>query len=240
MKNVYLGAALLAAVLGTASAALTTYLLAPPSVSGAQGDGEQGLSREAELDELVAARFQSLRDANDALRKRIELLEMQPAPAARTPLGPGLAVDLGAEQGEPSKLAKGPQAFKGTDGNLGLDGPFDPEFELEVQRVIETMREEERQEQQRKKQAQRERKQDAQLEWMTERLGLTQYQADEVRAAWTAREESYAELEALWEAGVDVETMAVAKQSTHDEYQAQMEMILTPEQLELLAEDTGK
>lgn len=233
MKSASSGIFLLAVVLGAVSAGVTSSLLVTSSSMGSGREPDAGaVGPEDRSGTTLASQIEGLRDENRALRKRVQALEIRPAPALRVPVG------AAGSNGAVEELVEEVRArMASAEATRGAP----PELRVEVEKALGSIREGERLEAERllgERQAQRI---EQRLSRLTSKLDLSPYQVGEMRTLLTTKAHSNEELKRRWEEGVDGETLGAEKQANDEEHESALERILTPEQLETYrASDGGK
>ncbi len=180
----------------------------------------------APISSEVLEQLQQLRDENQELRGRIAGLELRPLPEARAPVGDFVsrgefeAFQEEMRAGLAQPLASSPSP-----------SPPLPDLKVQVADALQEVRKEENI--QRAKQAREKRAAmlEERLARIGEWLGLTDYQANEMRTILQARDRHERELIGMWEAGGDPEILGQMKRTYYGEYQTSVERLLTPEQL---------
>jgi hypothetical protein len=215
MKQTPLLTVVIAGVVGAASAAGTAVLLSPQSSERAQVAAADPLAPKTDYD----AQFGELRKQNEDLLLRIAALETRPAPAAamRAPVG---------DDGFQDEVRNWMASFEDESGQV-------PEaFVASVGDALDQIRDQEREERsQQMADAQAERLEER-LGELKEKLGLSQYQVDEMRTVLTEQNLKRAELFAGGWENIDRGSMRETMQTMREETDTALATILTPDQLE--------
>ena len=223
---------LLAIVLGAASAAVvsTSIVRSMTSGHGPEPDGE-GAAVAPMTGPSLAGRVQALEEENAALMRRIEALEIRPAPQTR--LSPDGAVSEEAFE----SFAEEVRSWM---ASVAAPNEVPPELQATVETALSSIRKKEQLEEQGIREQRRAEKIEKQLERGIELLGLDTYQVGQMRTLLTTQAARDDELMSAWEAGGSAEELGEVKRGYQEEYQAELTRILTPQQLETLNADQAR
>ena len=220
MKTEVLVCSLLAVVLGTLSAVVTSSMLAQGPAPG----------REAAVPATPAAwsdsehsdRLRELEIENQELRERLAIVELRLASTSRVPIVEGVSKEeLEAfEQDVWDRFAAEQNARAGT-----LD------LEVRVADALQSIRKQEQLEAIRRFQEKQARGLEDRLARLTRDLGLDDHQVNELRSIFTTQMERNRELTRLWQESADSQSLGEAKRLYAEEDRAAIERTLTPEQL---------
>ncbi|MCZ6599195.1 MAG: hypothetical protein O7B99_16265 [Planctomycetota bacterium] len=212
MKSAAAVAFLLAIVLGAVSAGVMTSLL----MSRHDEARLAAVVPEARPESEMLARIRELRDANHELRERLAALELRPAPAMRHPVGDFASrEDFEAFREEVREWM--------AERNVAVPGA--PELKDQVADALSSIR---RQEALGMAQAMNEAKLEVRILSWSMWLDLDDYQANEMRAILTGKDELDRELLRMRAEGADDEVLAQIKESRDQEFHAAVERVLTP------------
>lgn len=236
MKTVPLSLLIAAVLLASATAGVTTWVLADAGEPNARGPAAE----DAVANAALLARVDELAAENRELHQRLEGLELRPPAAppsepvaldAREPLGGYVSLDAFEEfQTEVrAKLSKQPQVATES-----------PEFKEQVASALVDVRKEENFEKVRKQQEARSARLDEDVEKVREWLDLEPYQADEMRQALLDQYEREDEVRRLWEEGEEGEVLGELKAAAGAAFRTDAEAILTPTQFETFWEGIGR
>ena len=213
-------------VLGAVTAAATTTLLLRP-VSSERENVSEALSPVPGVQPTTAdpalVQLEALRNENQDLWERLVALEARQTSTTRTPVDPGVS----AEEFEEFKKNVLVSLAQRGDPDAGPH-----EMKSWVADALEAVREEEAVERRQRNEELTARKQEGRLMALRDKLGLSDYQVDEVRTAFVAQEERNQELVRVWREGTtDDATLGETKRANADAHQADLERVLSPEQL---------
>ncbi len=227
MKNNLLPLLMVAAVAGASAASLISLLIIRANdVASEMAAAEIALVPAAESDPKLRTELEQLRAENEKLRVRLGALEVREPSSERILVGEYVSMsafqeleEKVAEMLRPSPSAPGePHALK-AQVEEALSAVRQDEAEVRAQRALE--------------------KQAAQLEGrvskMTNWLGLSTFQQDEMRVLLTQRDERNNELTRQWKQGGDPEVLGAQKQTNAQLHWEGLQQVLTPEQLETMS-----
>jgi len=169
----------------------------------------------------LAAELQSLRDANLALRERVRVLEQAPLDDPREPLDSSYA--------EFEKEVR--EFMAGVDSGRTVQ----PVLIADVEDALSSIRREEKQASQAVREEKRAQWEEQRITKMSDMLGLSATQTDEVRTLFTERAARNTEMVRVWEETGDREVAGQMKLDNATLHREGLERVLTPAQLETLA-----
>lgn len=211
MQPHWITTALVAALAGAAGATLAHELLPERS-----GDSEP--KRAA----LVEPEVEPARDYGAQLTRieqRIAALELRPAPSARE-------VAVVEDAGEP-------QAVDTLPVGIAVAGAIDdPVLQVHVEQALTRIREEERAAREAEREQKRLEQLELQLEKLSTALGLGTDQVNDMRSLYEDQRNAKQDLQRMWEEGFDDDLLAQTKRDNASRYRAELERILTVQQLE--------
>mgnify|MGYP001356559128 CR=1 FL=1 len=222
MKNTLLSSALVAALVGAASALLVHSFVAdersaPDSAHPASAHGSPAsasLQAASAGSAELARQLRTLEVEHSELVARLEALERRPEPEARVALAP----------------ARSAEATRSTDGDAAALAP--EVVQESVVQALETIRAEERAEAARAREERELERMEERLARVSEQLGLAPGQTNDLRALMQRQRTEREALEAQREAGADRETYRAAVEEHRKRELAALTAILTPEQFE--------
>lgn len=211
MQPHWITTALVAALAGAAGATLAHELL--PERSGGSTPKQVA---------LVEPEVEPARDYAEQLTRieqRIAALELRPTPSARE-----VAVVAGVDE---------PQAVDALSAPLATAGAIDePVLQVHVEQALTRIREEERAAREAEKEQKRLEQLDQQLEKLSVALGLGTDQVNDMRTLYEDQRVAKQDLQRMWEDGFDNDLLAQTKRDNASRYRAELERILTVQQLE--------
>lgn len=232
MKN-HLFLSLVALAMGASALALNLL----DRTSRAPGDAGASGAVAFDSHEAFAARVEELIEENQALRRRLAALELQPVPSSgsRAPVGTGYVPQeefdafrdevrgaLAGSDAVAAKLASGPEGFKD-----------------QVASTLSEIRKEETVGKLRDWQEKRLEQLDQSMPKIETWLELTSNQSGKMRSALLAQYDREAELTRRWEAGEDNEVIGEAKRSDREMHLIELSRFLTPAQFERYSAPRG-
>jgi len=221
MKTEVIVVCLLAIVLGSLSAVVTSLLVQRPS--SAREAAAPIVAPAASPESELSDRVRELGIENQELRERLAAVELQRASAPRAAVVEGVSQeDFEAFKQELLGRIAAAQSTR-TDAQ-GL--------EIQVADALQSIRKHETLEAIRKSQEKQARTLEDRLERLSRDLGLDNRQVSELRSIFTTQIERNQELTRLWEEGADSQALGEAKRSYAEEDRAAIERTLTPQQLE--------
>lgn len=211
MQPHWITIALVAALAGAAGATIAHELLPDRAAGSAQ---QQPASIEPEAEPQADLRVQL-----DRIEQRIAALELRPTSTARV---------VASSQEKPEDVETLPLgAALTTSGAIS-----EPVLQDQVAQALERIRERERFEREQAQEQERVEQLDRQLEKLQAALGLGHDQVNEMRTLYENQRQAKIDLQRMWEDGFDRELVAQSKNDSAARYRAELERILTPEQLE--------
>lgn len=215
------GLLVVAVVVSTLAAASMGYLLsrrpdAPPSVEPAR-ESVDVPERASTLG--VGVQLEDMRREIDELRSRVARLEQRGEPH-RSPAG-----DWATRQElEELKKLEDKGAIERT--------PSADEFKLRVAEAMSALEKDKVQDRLEKAAA----RLDERVAWLTDKLQLNGYQASEMRSILGTFDAQSAVLVQMWQDGVADEILGETKRSNEEEFEAGIQRVLSPEQVEAYRE----
>ena len=228
MKNTFLTAAVVGAVAGFAGAFSASALLGPSAASEPQevavasAPAKPDTARVESLEDELA----DLRTENRMLAQRVELLEQRPVAAAREAVPAGPDPDVAQLQDQMRTLVA---AFSGGD-------ELPPNVASTFRGLVDTIEEEKQEEREQRWAEAREQEMNARIERLTNELGLDDYQSNELRVIL---EDERAKREQLFADARENGTWTNLREemrTVRDEVNESLELLFTPDQLELYNE----
>jgi hypothetical protein len=171
--------------------------------------------------------LRDLRLALDSAIARLNALELRAPVPGRVPVGDWVTreeLDAVLAQIQPPGATRN-----------GLKQPA-PEFKTQVAQALTAIRKDEVQQAQKKVAGNL----DERIARLTERLGLSVYQASEMRTVLATRDERERAVIQMWQDGADNEVLGDAKRSNAQEFQTVLQRVLTPQQLQTFRENPGR
>jgi len=219
VKSGHLLTALVAGVSACVGALIASMLFSSTSVerpvSAARMAGGLDVARRAELDDRLNEHGHEMK----RLRERIAMLERRPEASARLPLASEFLT------------AGEPEAAHAQMSSL-LDGEPSGNLVASVDAALRQIRADERREAEDRREAAQLDKIDRRLDRLQERLGLSDYQIDEMRDVLRKQDSTRNELLALRKQAEDKELYREGRRALEEETRASLATILTLEQLE--------
>lgn len=221
--NSSLPSILLVALAGGAAAGLmATFLLRPASSDAAAESSPEELASASQQTKGLDARVSQLEEENSALRLRLAELENRPQGMARMPVKGFVSNEEFEEfQDEVLRTLHSNEAVV----------PQPHVFKEQVASVLGEIRKEETVESIKGYHEKRHNRLDKDLEGLEKRLQLTPFQKDELRMTILAHYERESEQLRLWESGLKDEDMGARKRQDGEQFQTDLESVLTPEQV---------
>lgn len=221
-----LSATLVLAILGGAVAgALSAQLMGGPAAPLGDHSALRG------PDSALTARLEALVEENRALATRLDLLELQPASAARRPL----AADPAHGEGEFVTRAE-LDALREELASARAAGGYEPgepaTFQDQVAVALDAIRKEQQVDKVRSSQEQWLEQLDERMPKLEQQLGLSATQSWQLRSVMLAKYDRDQELIRRWEAGVDPDVLGEEKAANTQSFQDDVSGFLSPQQQE--------
>jgi len=211
MKPHWVTTALVAALAGAAGATLAHELL--------PDRGGDASPKQVTLVEPDVAAAPDLREELAQLERRLAALELRPVPTAR-------AV---AATPETASRDSALTLEAATNSPAAASAPL---LQEHVEHALERIREEERFAREQEKEQKRVELLENQLAKLETALGLGTDQVNDMRALYEEQRQAKLDMQAMWEDGFDRELVGQAKNDMATRYHAELERILSPQQLE--------
>lgn len=226
---------LIALLSGCVSGAVTTFFL----MGSSQREPEAPRLARSDADVTTAVDVEAVTARLDVLAERIEALELRPREERREPVS-GFVTPEELEE-RLAALTKSASPRKKEAPELT---PENEDFRKSVEGALADIRRTERIEQVRGYQEKRSERLETDIAYLSEKLELNGYQAEELRTVLSDQYEREAELTAMWVDGVDDEVLGQRKQEDGERFTEDLGEVLTPDQVsrfwEVVGEGRGK
>ena len=227
MKNGFLTGVLLAAVVSAVSAEVTTSLVSNESKSSDSNavlEPQDSSNLDASVEKLLA-------ETAD-LKKRVSTLEL-------APVGPTATEREAVEDDELDARIEELLAWA---DSMKEGAPVKKaNLKVDVEDALQAIRQEELAKKQQRQQERYDEYQEERLAKISQELGLNSVQEQGLRNLWQDRDQRVVQMKNDWEAGtLGMREAGEVKTSIRDDYQAGLQELLTPSQLESMREMEGE